>query len=120
MDKDIKLCLTLTEEVKDKLKYFFEARRHEELTKIALFDVANMLLASGQTKKIKIAEFIREHIDALVEEYAKEYHVWEYKALQYANDHKHGIPALIIKDIYYDKIWTKDFPKENYHVRSEL
>ena len=47
------------------------------------------------------------------EEYAKEYHVWEYKALKYANDHKHGIPALIIKDIYYDKIWTKDFPKEN-------
>ena len=111
MEKEIKLCVTLTEEVKDKLKYFFEARRYEELTKMALFEVANILLASGQGKKMKIAEFIRENIDALVEEYAKEYHVWEYKALKYANDYKHGIPALIIKDIYYDKIWTKYFSK---------
>ena len=38
---------------------------------------------------------------------------WEYKALKYANDHKHGISALIIKDIYYDKIWTKEFNDEN-------
>lgn len=52
---------------------------------------------------------IRENVDALVKEYSEEYQVWEYKALKYANDHKHGISALIIKDIYYDKIWTKDF-----------
>lgn len=113
MEKEIKLCLTLTDEVKDRLKYFFEARRHEELTKLGLFDVANMLLASGQAKKIKIARFIRENIDALVKKYSEEYTAWEYKALRYASEHKHGIPNLIIKDIYYDKIWTKDFPKEN-------
>ena len=109
MDKEIKLCVTLTDEVKDKLRYFFDASRREELTKSALFDVANVLFASGQAKKVKIAQFIRENIEALVKEYADEYQVWEYKALKYANDHKHGISALIIKDIYYDKIWTKDF-----------
>lgn len=106
-------CVTLPDEIKDKLKYFFEARRHEELTKLALFDVANMLLASGQAKKIKVARFIRENIDTLVKKYSEEYPAWEYKALRYASEHKHGIPNLIIKDIYYDKIWTKDFPKEN-------
>ena len=113
MDKEIKLCVTLTDEVKDKLRYFFEARRYEELTRIALFDVANMLLSSDQAKKIKIACFIRENIDALVKKYSEEYQTWEYKALRYASEHKHGIPNLIIKDIYYDKIWTKGFPKEN-------
>ena len=45
MDKDIKLCVALTDEVKNKLRYFFDARRREELTKSALFDVANILLA---------------------------------------------------------------------------
>ena len=109
MDKEIKLCVTLTDEVKSRLKYFFDARRNEELTRMSLFEVANMLLASGQAKKIKIARFIKENIDALVSEYSEEYTAWEYKALKYANDHKHGIPSLMIKDIYYDKIWTKDF-----------
>ena len=113
MEKEIKLCVTLTDEVKDKLRYFFDARRNEELTRMALFDVANMLLASTQVKKIKIAEFIRENIDALVKKYSEEYQAWEYKALRYASEHKHGIPNLIIKDIYYDKIWTKDYSKEN-------
>lgn len=109
MDKEINLCVTLTDEVKNKLRYFFDARRREELTKSALFDVANVLLASRQPKKMKIAQFIRENVDALVKEHSEEYQMWEYKALKYANDHKHGISALIIKDIYYDKIWTKDF-----------
>ena len=40
-DKEIKLCVTLTDEVKGKLSYFFESRRYEELTRIALYDVAN-------------------------------------------------------------------------------
>ena len=97
MDKDIKPCVTLTDEVKNKMRYFFDAQRREEFTKSALFEVANILLASGQSKKVKIAQFIRENIDALVKEYAEEYQVWEYKALKYANDHKHGISALIIK-----------------------
>ncbi len=102
-DKDIKFCVALTDEVKNKLRYFFDARRREELTKSALFDVANILLASGQAKKVKIAQIIRENIEALVKDYAEEYQVWEWKALKYANDHKHGISELIIKDIYYDK-----------------
>ncbi len=41
MDKEKKLCITLPDEIKDKLRYAFEARRYEELTKLALFDVAN-------------------------------------------------------------------------------
>ena len=77
MDREIKLCVTLTDEVKNRLKYMFEVQRHEELTRMALFDVANMLLASGKAKKIKIARFIRENVDALVKEYAEEYQVWE-------------------------------------------
>ena len=113
MDREIKLCVTLTDEVKSRLKYYYDVQRHEELTKSALFDVANMLLASGQAKKIKIARFIRENINALVKEYSEEYPAWEYKALKYASEHKHGIPSLIIKDIYYDKIWTKEFRKGN-------
>lgn len=113
MDKDIKLCVTIPDEVKDKLGCFFDARRREELTKSALFNVANILIASDQAKKIKIAEFIRENIEGLVKEYAEEYPQWEYKALKYAKEHNHGIPSLIIKDIYYDKIWTKEFSKGN-------
>ena len=113
MDKEIKLCVTLNDEVKNKLRYFFDSRRYEEFTKSALFEVANVLLASGQSKKMKIAQFIRDNIEALVKEYVEEYQVWEYKALKYANDHKHGISALIIKYIYYDKIWTKEFHDEN-------
>ncbi|MBR2207785.1 MAG: hypothetical protein IJ859_03155 [Synergistaceae bacterium] len=112
MDKEIKLCVSLTDEVKTKLEYF-DARRREYFTQSALFDVANILFASGQVKKVMIAKFIRENIEALVKEYAKEYPVWEYKALKYANEHKHGISSLIIKDIYYDKIWIKDFNKES-------
>ena len=77
MDREIKLCVTLTDKVKNRLKYMFEVQRHEELTRMALFDVANMLLASGKAKKIKIARFIRENVDALVKEYAEEYQVWE-------------------------------------------
>lgn len=112
MDKDLKLCVTIPDEVRTRLSCFFDARRHEELTRMALFEVANMLLASGQVKKMKIAQFIRENIDALVKEYTEEYTAWGYKALRYASDHKHGIPNLIIKDIYYDKIWTKEYSKE--------
>ena len=109
MDNEIKLCVTLTDEVKNKLRYFFDAQQREELTKLALFDVANTLLALGESKKIKIGQFIRENIEVLVNKYSKEYQVWEYKALKYADDHRHGISSLIIKDIYCDKIWEKDF-----------
>lgn len=109
MNKDIKLCVTLTDEVKTELKHFFDSRRNEELTRSALFEAANVLIASGQRKKIMIGQFIRENIVSLVEEYAEEYPVWEYKALKYAKDHRHGISDLIIKDIYYDRIWTKEF-----------
>ena len=118
MNKEIKLCVTIPDDVKMRLKCFFDARRHEELTRMALLEVANMLLASVQSKKIKIAQFIRENIDALVQEYAEEYPAWEYKALRYASEHKHGIPNLLIKDIYYDKIWTKEYPKASNHVES--
>ena len=31
MDKNLKLCVTLNDEVKTKLRYFFDARRYEEL-----------------------------------------------------------------------------------------
>ena len=112
MDKEIKLCVTLPDEVKFRLKFFFEARRNEELTQMALYEVANMLLSSNQAKKIKIAHFIRENIGVLVKEYANEYPAYECKALKYASEHKHGIPHLVIKDIYYDKIWTKDFSSD--------
>ena len=80
MDKEIRLCVTMPDEVKSRLKYFFDARRNEELTRMSLLEVANMFLASGQTKKIKIARFIKENIDALVKEYSEEYTAWEYKA----------------------------------------
>ena len=109
MNKDIKLCVTLTDEVKTELKHFFDSRRNEELTRSALFEAANVLIASGQGKKTMIGQFIRENIVLLLKEYAEEYPVWEYKALKYAKDHRHGISDLIIKDIYYDKIWTKEF-----------
>ena len=109
MNKNIKLCVTLSGEIITNLEYFFDARRNEYFTRSALFDVANILFTSGQTKKIKIAEFIRENIEVLVNKYSKEYQVWEYKALKYADDHRHGISSLIIKDIYCDKIWEKDF-----------
>lgn len=113
MAKELKLCVTIPEDVKTKLKYFFENRRHEELTRIALYELANILLSSGQRKKSQIGQFIRSNIEGLVREYASEYEVWEYKALKYAKEHKHGIPALMMTDMYYDKIWTKTFPKES-------
>ena len=58
---------------------------------------------------------IMQEFDAiiLVKEYVEKYQVWEWNALKYVSDHKHGISALIIKDIYYDKIWIKEFHKEN-------
>ena len=102
MNKNIKLCVTLSDEIITNLEYFFDARRNEYFTRSALFDVANILFTS-------IAEFIRENIEVLVNKYSKEYQVWEYKALKYADDHRHGISSLIIKDIYCDKIWEKDF-----------
>ena len=36
MDKEIKLCVTLTDEVKSRLKYYYDTRRQEELTRMAL------------------------------------------------------------------------------------
>ena len=43
------------------------------MARTALFEVANMLLVSGQAKKIKIVYFIMENIDELVKEYSEEY-----------------------------------------------
>ena len=41
MSNEIRLCLTLTEEIENRLKSIFESQRNEELTRIVLFDVAD-------------------------------------------------------------------------------
>lgn len=115
MKPEIKICVSLTDEVLMKIKSRIEVEKYEELIRPVLYEVAKMLEASGKPKKKKVAEFICEHIDALVKEYASEYPLWEARALKYAKEHKHGVSHQLIEAIYYDKIWNKKFPEANGH-----
>ena len=107
--QDIKLCVTLNDDVIRKLKYILDDERQKDLTKSTLFSAACQLEKSGKPKYTKIATFIRDHIDELVKEYSNEYPLWEARALSYAEQHRHGIPSQLIKNILYDKIWKKTF-----------
>ena len=113
MKPEIKICVSLTDEVLMKIKSRIEVDKHEELIRPVLYEAAKILEASGKPKKKKVAEFIREHIDALVKEYASEYPLWEARALKYAKEHKHGVSHQLIEAIYYDKIWSKKFSEAN-------
>ena len=109
MKREIKICVSLTDDVLMKIKSLIENEKHEELIRPVLYEVAKMLEASGKPKKKKVAEFIHEHIETLVKEYASEYPLWEARALKYAKEHKHGVSHQLIEAIYYDKIWSKKF-----------
>ncbi|MBR1437157.1 MAG: hypothetical protein IJ587_01345 [Synergistaceae bacterium] len=113
MKPEIKICVSLTDEVLIKIKSRIESEKHEELIRPVLYEVAKMLETSGKPKKVKVSEFIREHIDDLVREYAAEYPLWEARVLKYAKEHKHGVSHQLIEVIYYDKIWNKKFPEAN-------
>ena len=109
--QDIKLCVTLNDDVIRKLKYILDDERQKDLTKSTLFSAACQLEKSGKPKYTKIATFIRDHIDDLVKEYSNEYPLWEARALSYAEQHKHGIPSQLIENILYDKIWKKNYER---------
>ena len=113
MKSELKICVSLTDEALMKIKGSIEDEKHEELIRPAVYEVAKILEKSGKPKKKKLGEFIIEHVDALVKEYASEYPLWEARALKYAKDHKHGVSHQLIEAIYYDKIWSKKFPETN-------
>ena len=66
--QDMKLCVTLNDNIFLKLKSIFRDVRLEELTRDALLYAACQLQKSGKAKKTKVANFIRTHIDDLVKE----------------------------------------------------
>lgn len=107
MKPEVKLCVSLTDEVLVSLRSRFESVRHEELIHSAIHEAANILQSSGKPKKMKLSEFILEHIDEIAEEYSGEYPLWEARALMYASEHKHGVAHQLIEAIYCDKIWSK-------------
>ena len=73
MKPEIKICVSLTDEVLMKIKSRIEVEKHEELIRPELYEVAKILETSGKPKKMKVAEFIREYIDELVKGSAVEY-----------------------------------------------
>ena len=107
--KDMKLCVTLNDEIFIKLKSIFRDVRLEELTRDTFLYVACQLQKSGKAKKTKVANFIRTHIDDLVKEYSNEYPLWEARALPYAEEYGYGIADQLTEDIFRDEFWIRKF-----------